>query len=125
KEIKEISIQAERINWDSKKLKLPFGIEFLDKIYDTFYFNTDYAELENKQLVITTDNYLELSNDNNIKINVSTLIEWKNAIKEGFYPLTTYAIKLSSHFTFLDDLISSLKISKMPKVSFISEPWLN
>jgi hypothetical protein len=125
KELKKILIQAEENNWNIKELKLPFGIEFLDEIYDTFYFNTDYTELANKQLVISSDNYLELSNDDDLKMNVSTLNEWKDATKQGFYPLTTYAIKLSSHFTFLDELISILEIAKMPKVSFISEPWFN
>lgn len=125
KELKNILIQAEQNNWNIKKLKLPLEIKFLDEIYDTFYFNKDYSELKDKQLIIPADNYLELLNDENVKVSVFTLNEWKDAIKKGFYPSNNYHIKLSSIFTFLDELISILKIAKMPKVSFISEPWLN
>uniref|UniRef100_UPI0026EFF170 hypothetical protein n=1 Tax=Flavobacterium alvei TaxID=2080416 RepID=UPI0026EFF170 len=46
------------------------------------------------------------------------------ALNDGFYPLTTYAIKSSSTFTFFEGLIEALEKAKMPKVSFISDPWL-
>ena len=125
KDIKKILIEAEKHNWNVKEIRLPFGVEFIDKIYDTFYLDTDFSILlDNKLLMHNDEDSLELVNDNNQKINVSTLNEWKKALNDGFYPLTTYAIKSSSTFTFFEGLIEALEKAKMPKVSFISDPWL-
>ncbi|RYJ53382.1 hypothetical protein DR871_004840 [Flavobacterium petrolei] len=125
KDIKKILIEAEKQNWNIKEIKLPFGIEFIDKIYDIFYLDTDFSTLlDNKLLMQNDENSLELVNYSNEKINVSTLNEWKKALNEGFYPYSTYAIKSASTFTFFEELIEALKKAKMPKVSFISEPWL-
>jgi hypothetical protein len=125
KDLRKILIEAEKRNWNIKEIKLPFGVEFIDKIYDTFYLDTDFsALLDNKLLIHNDEDSLELVNDNNEKVNVSTLNEWKKASIEGFYPLTTYAIKSASIFTFFEELIEALEKAKMPKVSFISEPWL-
>ncbi len=125
KDLKRISIEAEKHNWNIKEIKLPFGVEFIDEIYDTFYLDTDFSKLlDNKLLIHNEEESLELVNDNNEKINVSTLNEWKKATKEGYYPLTTCAIKSSSTFTFFEELIETLEKAKMPKVSFIDNPWI-
>lgn len=125
KDLKKILIEAEKHNWNIKEIKLPFGVEFIDEIYDTFYLDTDFSKLfDNKLLMYNDEDSLELVNDNSEKINVSTLNEWKKATKEGYYPLTTYAIKSSSTFTFFEELIETLEKAKMPKVSFIDDPWI-
>ena len=125
KEIKKILIEAEKNNWNIKEIKLPFGVEFIDIIYDTFYFDTDFSKLfDNKLLIHNDEESLELVNDVDERINVSTLNEWKKATEEGYYPLTTYAIKTSSTFTFFEELIEALEKAKMPKASFINEPWI-
>lgn len=125
KDLKRILIDAEKHNWNIKEIKLPFGVEFIDEIYDTFYFDTDFSKLLNNKLLIhNEEESLELVNDNDEKINVTTLNEWKKATKEGFYPLTNYAIKSSSTFTFFEELIKALERAKMPKVSFIENPWI-
>jgi hypothetical protein len=125
KDLKKILTEAEKNDWNIKEIKLPFGIEFIDEIYDTFYLDTDFSKLLDSQLLIHNDqDSLNLINDNNEKINVSTLNEWKKAIKEGYYPITNYAIKLSSTFTFFEKLIEALEKAKMPKVSFIEDPWI-
>ncbi|OXB03343.1 hypothetical protein B0A81_18605 [Flavobacterium plurextorum] len=125
-ELKNILREAETKNWEIREIKLPAGIEFIDEIYDVFYLNTDFSILLDKKLMIYNDNeYLELSNDADDKIRVSTLNEWKDASVKGFYPLTTYAIKMSHSFTFFEELIEAVKKAKMPKVSFISDPWIN
>ena len=125
KDLRKILIEAEKHNWNIKEIKLPFGVEFIDEIYDTFYLDTDFSKLlDNKLLIHNEEESLELVNDNDEKINVSTLNEWKKATKEGYYPLTTYAIKSSSTFTFFEELIETLEKAKMPKVSFIDNPWI-
>jgi hypothetical protein len=124
-ELKNILNDAEKKDWEIKKIKLPIGIEFIDEIYDIFYLNTDFSSFLDKKLMIYNDDeYLELANDNDDKINVSTLNEWKDATEKGFYPLTTYAIKMSNTFTFFEEFIEALEKAKMPKVSFISDPWI-
>ncbi|MGL2993501.1 HNH endonuclease [Flavobacterium sp. TSSA_36] len=125
KDLKKILIEIEKNNWNIKEIKLPIGVEFIDEIYDTFYLNTDFSKLfDNKLLIHNDEESLELVNDENKKINVSTLNEWKKATKEGYYPLTTYAIKSSSTFTFFEEFIEALEKAKMPKVSFINDPWI-
>ncbi|WPR71491.1 HNH endonuclease signature motif containing protein [Flavobacterium sp. NG2] len=124
-ELKNILKDAEKKNWKIKEIKLPIGIEFIDEIYDVFYLNTDFSSFLDKKLMIYNDvKYLELVNDNDKKINVSTLNEWKDARVKGFYPLTTYAIKMSNTFTFFEEFIEVLEKAKMPKVSFINDPWI-
>lgn len=125
KELKEIMTQAEENDWNMTKIKLSLGVEFVDEVYDLFYLNTDSSILKDKKLLLgKVADHLELVNDNDEKINVSTLNEWKEAIKNNFYPLTTYAIKMSDNFTFLEEFIVALEKAKMPKMSFISEPWI-
>ncbi len=124
-ELKNILKEAEKKDWDIREIKLPIGIEFIDEIYDIFYLNTDFSSfLDRKLMIYNDDEYLELSNDNEDKINVSTLNEWKDATGKGFYPMTTYAIKMSSTFTFFEEFIEVLEKAKMPKVSFINDPWI-
>jgi hypothetical protein len=101
-------------------------VEFIDEVYDSFYFNTDCSELYDKKLLVGgVYDYLELSHNDRPSVKVSTLREWQTATNEGYYPLTTFAIKMSSAFTYLEELINALHSARMPKISFISEPWLD
>jgi hypothetical protein len=125
KEVKKLLIEIEKNDWDIKKITLPIGIHFIDKVYDVFYINSNFSKLLNKKLLLGNDEeFLELVNDKDEKINVSTLNEWKDAIKNNFYPFTTYAIKTSATFTFFEELIHALEYAKMPKISFINDPWI-
>lgn len=125
-ELKEILREEEKNNWDRKQINLPIPLTFIDDIYESFYLNKDFSNLLDKNLMLGNDEeFLKLVNDNNDSINVSTLNEWTNATTKGYYPFTTYAIKTSSYFTFFEDLIEVLKKAKMPKVSFLDNPWIN
>ena len=125
KELQLLITSAEENNWENKKIKLPIGVEFVDEVYDLFYLNDDLAVFLDKKLLLgKVFDSLELVNDIDEKRVVSTLREWKEAEKNNFYPLTTFAIKMSAHFTFLDELLTALSKAKMPKLSFISEPWI-
>ncbi len=124
-ELKELIKKAEESNWNNKKINLPIGVSFIDEIYDNFYMNMDTSELYDKKLLVGgIQDYLTLISESGNKIKVSTLREWQNSRKEGYFPLTTYAIKMSSSFTFLEKLIKYLKVAKMPRISFLSEPWI-
>lgn len=125
KELKELIKKAEESNWNNKKIKLPIGVSFIDEVFDNFYLNMDTTKLYDKKLLVGGfQNYLILIDDKGNKIKISTLREWQKATKNGYFPLTTYALKMSSSFTFLEELLQYLKIAKMPSVSFLSEPWI-
>lgn len=125
RELDTILAKLKEDNWRNTEIKLPEGIEFIDEVYDIFYLNLDCSVLYDKKLILGKSIVgLELVNDKNVIRIVSTLREWKRAIEEGFYPLTTLSIKMASYFSFLDELLFALRRAQMPKVSFISEPWI-
>jgi len=125
KEIEGIYKSVRENNWNSTNIKLPSGIEFIDAVYDIFYLNKDYSVLYDKKILLhAIPNYLELAKENGDRIKVSTLREWQNACAAGYNPSTNFAIKISSAFTFLDDFFQAMQKARMPRVSFISEPWL-
>lgn len=101
-------------------------LEFVDQVYDLFYVDRNCNELLDKKILVAgEDEPLELQNYDRDSIMVSTLREYNAATKRGFYPGTTFAIKMSESFTFLADLIEKLEQAQMPKLSFISEPWID
>lgn len=126
-EIETLVTNFKNDNWNKVKFKIPYGVEFVDEIYDIFYLNKDCSELCDKKLNLSNGYYdsIQLINDLGEIVKVSTLNEWKNAVNRGFYPYTNADIKMSSNFTFLEELLNALHKAKMPKVSFISEPWLS
>lgn len=125
KELESIFIKAKQENWENEEIKLPDGVEFIDEVYDSFYLQTDCSKLYDKKLLMWGEyDSLELSNDNHETIVVSTLREWQSAQKSGFYPSSTIAIKMSDSFTFLEGFLEALHNAKMPRTSFISEPWI-
>lgn len=124
-ELEVLLTKAREDNWKRTKIKLPIGVEFIDEVYDLFYLNSDCTVLFDKKLLLgRVFDSLELVNYNDEKRVVSTLREWKDAVKDDFYPLTTFAIKMSSYFTFLDEFLEALHKAKMPRLSFVSEPWI-
>jgi hypothetical protein len=125
KELQEVLKKAQENDWSNTKIKLPLGVQFVDEVYDLFYLNTDISILYDKKMLVgSEDDWLELSNDKNEILKVSTLREWQHARRKGYYPLTNYAIKLASSFTFLEEFFAALGKAKMPRVSFVSEPWI-
>jgi 5-methylcytosine-specific restriction endonuclease McrA len=124
-ELESILIKVKQDNWINLKIKLPHGLEFIDEVYDSFYLNSDCSKLYDKKLRFGAgSDYVELSNNSGNKIIVSTLREWKDMTNKGYHSASNADIKMSSSFTFLEELIEALYKAKMPKVSFISEPWI-
>lgn len=126
KELQIIINSIQNDNWNSQEIKLPLGVEFIDEVYNSFYIDMDISPLIDKKLLISCGeyDYINLTNNSDEKIKVSTLREWKQGISDGFYPLSNADIKMSTSFIFFDELINALRSAKMPKVSFISEPWI-
>lgn len=125
KELKRLLNEIEKNDWDVKRITLPIGLYFIDEVYDVFYLKGDFSQLLSKKLLLgNEEQFLELVNEKNEKINVSTLNEWKDAVKNNFYPFSSYAIKTSTTFTFFEKLICALENANMPKISFINDPWI-
>jgi len=124
-ELETIVKKAKEENWSNLIIKLPHGVRFIDDVYNVFYLNYDCSKLYDKKLLVGgLYDYIELINDDDDIIKVSTLREWKDKTNKGYYPFTNADIKMSSNFTFLEELLEALHKAKMPKVSFISEPWI-
>ena len=125
KELEAFLLEAKRNHWDTKEIKIPMPVEFMDEVFDVFYLNTDCSLLYDKKVLLGKSFYdLELVNESGEKKLVSTLREWKEAKSKGYFAASTFAMKMSDNFTFLDELIKALHMAGMPKVSFISDPWL-
>ncbi|MDN3585661.1 HNH endonuclease signature motif containing protein [Pedobacter aquatilis] len=126
KELERITLEAKQHNFASQVIKLEHGFEFIDAVYDAFYLGADLSMLYHKKLLISSDEAaLEVINDHGERRTVSTLNEWEDAKAMDFYPQTTYDIKMSAHFTYLENFLHALKTAKMPRYSFISEPWVS
>lgn len=125
-EIEKILLRAKENQWKSKAIKLEHGLEFIDQVYDIFYLDSDFTEFYDKKLVIPMNtDYVVLYNDHKKTKKVSTLREWQDALSQGYYPFDNATIKVSHRFVFLEEFISAIQIAKMPKVSFLSDPWLD
>ena len=60
-----------------------------------------------------------LVGDDDKRVEVHTLSEWKEYMGKGFTPTTNADIKMSSTFEFLDGVLSALDNVQMHKVSFV------
>lgn len=124
-ELAKIINEKRNIDWTEKEIKLPIAIHFDDGSFDTFSFDENLDNLYNKKIIFGGFyESIDLQNDSNVNITISTLKEWIEATKNGFYPFTNADIKMSENVDFLGNLLEALKIAKFPKVSFLDEPWI-
>ncbi len=65
---------------------------------------------------------LELTHDSDGKRAVRTCREYEQAIKDGFYPMTTVDIKMATFFEHRAGLLNVLERSREPIRSFINQP---
>jgi hypothetical protein len=123
--LEKIIDTAKQNNWINTKIDLPHGVDFIDEVYNSFYLNMDYSKFYDKKLLVGgLYGYLDVTNINGDYRRVSTLREWQQSELDGFLPMNNAAIKMSSSFTYLEELINALEKAKMPRISFIREPWL-
>jgi hypothetical protein len=124
-ELVKIINEKRNIDWTEKEMKLPIAIHFEDTSFDTFYFNKRFDNLYDKKIIFGgVFKSIDLKNDSNEDITIATLREWFEATKQGFYPFTNTAIKLSESVDFLGNLLRAIENAKLPKVSFLDKPWI-
>ena len=106
--------------WKDKKISLNYPIRFADGEMREVAVNDSHRELLTKTLELFGDGQgVELIGDDDDRVEVHTLSEWKEYTDKGYTPNTNVDIKMSGTFEFLDGLITALDIAQMPKVSFV------
>jgi 5-methylcytosine-specific restriction endonuclease McrA len=126
KELDRIVEEAKRADWSTKNVKIPLGVGFIDQVYDSFYLNSDVTALYDKPLLVGGAFYsLTLRSEKDEEMEVSTLREWQDAVQKGYRTTDNASFKMSFVFRDLDELLKAITGAKMPKLSFVSEPWLN
>jgi len=124
-ELTKIINEKKSIDWIEKVIILPIAINFEDSSFNTFCFDKNLDNLYDKKIIFGgVFKSIDLKNDSNENITISTLKEWMEATKQGFYPFTNTTIKLAENVDFLGNLIKAVENAKLPKVSFLDEPWI-
>lgn len=112
--------------WINSIIKLNIPIHFKDSCVSEIPIQHKYLNYVIKPLDLYSDGReLTLFNDENKKINVHTLQDWKNALEKDFYPLYNCDIRMSACFIYLEGLFSALSKSRKPLISFVTNKNLN
>lgn len=84
---------------------------------------TDLAILKKTKVRFGKNDHIEsisFSNDSGISRLIKTCEEYELAIKDGYYPLTTVDIKLSTYLEQYNSLLNALINAKTPSVSYLN-----
>jgi len=101
------------------------GLRFADAEEVLAVSNADIEELLNRPIRFgdNTDlDGLSLSNDENEERLVATCREYEEALSQGFYANTTFAIKMATYFEHQGGLLRALEKANTPKESYIAKP---
>lgn len=106
--------------WRNKAITLNYPINFTDGELRELSVNDSHKELLAKTLDLFGDGKgVELVDDNEQRVEVHSLSEWKEYTEKGYAPNTNADIRMSGTFEFLDGLLSALDIAQKPKLSFV------
>lgn len=106
--------------WRNKMITLNNPIEFADGEMRELTVNDSHRELLTKTLELFGEGRgVELLGDNDKRVEVHTLSEWKEYTEKGYCSNTNADIKMSATFEFLDGLLMALDIAQKPKLSFV------
>jgi hypothetical protein len=120
-EFPQVFLRVMKDLYSEEQIKLKVPIEFREMSLGELSQKEGLNNYEDKPLSIFPDSDagIELVHDNGNKIEVKTLEEWKRYTAEGYYPLTTVAMKLSAIFTRLETLVEILPKVNLPLRSYI------
>jgi len=106
--------------WRNKSITLNNPIEFADGEMRAFSVNDSHRELLTKTLELFGEGRgVVLVGNNDERVEIHTLSEWKEYTEKGYYPNTNADIKMSGTFEFLDGLLMALDNAQKPKLSFV------
>lgn len=101
------------------------GLKFADAEEVLAVSSADIEELLNRPIKFGENNDLNalpLTNDENEECLVATCREYEEALSQGFYANTTFAIKMATFFEHQCGLLRALEKASTPKKSYISRP---
>lgn len=106
--------------WRNRTITLNGPIKFADGEMRELSVNDDHKALLTKTMELFGEGRgVELVGDNDERVEVHTLSEWKEYTERGFAPNTNADIRISGIFEFLDGLLMALGIAQQPKLSFV------
>lgn len=106
--------------WRNKAITLDFPIRFVDGEMRELLINDSHRELMTKALELFGNGKgVEMVGDNDKKVEVHSLSEWKEYTEKGYCPNTNADIRMSGIFEFLDGLLTALDIAQKPRLSFV------
>lgn len=106
--------------WRNKSITLNNPIEFVDGEMRALPINDNHKALLTKTLELFGEGRgVVLVGDNDERMEIHTLSEWKEYTEKGYYPNTNADIKMSATFEFLDGLLMALDTAQKPKLSFV------
>lgn len=107
--------------WREKKITLNYPIYFNDGAIKEVSVDESHRDLLTKSLALFNNGQgVELIGENDNRVRVHSLSEWKHYIDNGYAPNTNADIRMSGTFEFLDGLITALDNAQMHKISFVS-----
>ena len=106
--------------WKDKKITLNFPILFADEKMSEVAVNDNHKELLTRALELYSKGRgVVLFGNNDERVEVHTLSEWKEYTEKGYYPNINADIRMSGIFEFLDGLLTALDKAQMCKISFV------
>ena len=115
-----------RYNESQNIFEVLSAFPFVDSELKGFLSSTDIDSLYDRPILprrygLDKLNMGRKTSDEEEKIEVRTCREWAEAVRDGYYTLTTYDIKEETYFKRVYALVIALAKAKVPKFSFISE----
>lgn len=112
--------------WKNSIIKLNVPIRFKDSCISEIPILDNFLDYMTKPLELYSDRTgVTLFNDENKKIYVQTLQDWKDALERNFYPLSNSDIRMTASFIRLEGLLSALRKSRKPLKSYVKNKSLN
>ncbi|MEI6314395.1 MAG: hypothetical protein WCO89_05960 [Syntrophus sp. (in: bacteria)] len=104
--------------------KLIEGMKFADAEVHAVV-KADIEELRNRPIRLGSNNEIDgvtLTDDSNEQIHVRTCKEYDAAIETGYFPMTSFDIKMATFFEHQCGLLKALEAASTPSVSYIASP---
>lgn len=106
--------------WRNRIITLNYPIEFADGELRELSINVSHRALLTRTLGLFGEGRgVELVSDDDKRVEVHSLSEWKKYTEKGFYPNTNADIRMSGTFEFLDGLLMALDNAQKSILSFV------
>jgi hypothetical protein len=120
----EISTYLQTIGIDQPEFKLIHQLEFADQTIVDPLGKNNITELLERVVMIGDPNAdgLELVNEEGITTTIRNCREFNDARAKGYYPLTTYAMKMASFFNRTCGILNALAQASIADKSYLENP---